>query len=319
MFDLQAVALAVGRDAHLLVQARPRRVEPRLRAQRLDHGVPHRLASPRSRRSHHRLPEDQHLSREHGAVPAGQAEDDAGRRTAPCSTTRWSSTVRRHGQLEPAQSQALPAVLRRPRRRGAQGQRARAAAPMARRWPTRCSRSCTRSASRSTASATATATLDLNRVGGPSLEAGMRTAHPCHLGSGHRTALRSASPPARSSPLDWSTPPRPATSPPCGRCSRTATDVNAAQGDGMTALHWAAHEGRRELVADVALRRRQRPRDDAARRLYRACTWPARPATRKWSRRCWPPARTRISPTTTGATATDAGGAGRAAQRPRRA
>ena len=35
-------------------------------------------------------------------------------------------------------------------------------------------------------------------------------------------------------------------------------DVNAAQGDGMTALHWAAMNGDAELDRHAALRRRER-------------------------------------------------------------
>ena len=51
-------------------------------------------------------------------------------------------------------------------------------------------------------------------------------------------------------------------------------DVNASQGDGMTALHWAAINGDAEIADDAALRRRQRARDDAPRRLHARCTWP---------------------------------------------
>ena len=47
-------------------------------------------------------------------------------------------------------------------------------------------------------------------------------------------------------------------------------DVNAAQGDGMTALHWAAMHGDAALAEHAALRRRQRAGDDAARRLHAA-------------------------------------------------
>ena len=51
---------------------------------------------------------------------------------------------------------------------------------------------------------------------------------------------------------------------------KAGADVNAAQGDGMTALHWAAHERRRRSRVDAALRRRERRRDDAPRRLHAA-------------------------------------------------
>ena len=53
---------------------------------------------------------------------------------------------------------------------------------------------------------------------------------------------------------------------------KQGADVNAAQGDGMTALHWAAMNGDAELDDDAALRRRQRAGDDAARRLYAAAS-----------------------------------------------
>ena len=101
-------------DAHLLVQVQPRRLESRVCRERLDGGVPHRIASPRSRGSHHRLPEDQHLSRRPGAVPARQAEEDSGRRRQ--RARQLADHLRLgDGQLEPAQPQALPAVLRRAR------------------------------------------------------------------------------------------------------------------------------------------------------------------------------------------------------------
>ena len=47
-------------------------------------------------------------------------------------------------------------------------------------------------------------------------------------------------------------------------------DVNAAQGDGMTALHWAAMHGDADPGGHPALCRRERARDDAAGRLHRA-------------------------------------------------
>ena len=54
-------------------------------------------------------------------------------------------------------------------------------------------------------------------------------------------------------------------------------DVNAPQGDGATALHWAAYRGNREML-DVLLRRaptRRPPTAPAARR----CGWRASTAT----------------------------------------
>ncbi len=43
---------------------------------------------------------------------------------------------------------------------------------------------------------------------------------------------------------------------------KTGADVNAAQGDGMTALHWAATNGDAALDADAAVGGREHPRDD---------------------------------------------------------
>jgi ankyrin repeat protein len=45
---------------------------------------------------------------------------------------------------------------------------------------------------------------------------------------------------------------------------KQAADVNGAQGDGMTALHWAAMKNDAELATDAAVRRRQRPRENSA-------------------------------------------------------
>ena len=45
---------------------------------------------------------------------------------------------------------------------------------------------------------------------------------------------------------------------PCARCCKQGADVNAAQGDGMTALHWAAMQGDAEIGDDAAVRGRQR-------------------------------------------------------------
>ena len=57
---------------------------------------------------------------------------------------------------------------------------------------------------------------------------------------------------------------------------KKAADVNAAQGDGMTALHWAAMNGDARAGADADRRRRERPRHDAARHLHAAL--PRQPA-----------------------------------------
>ena len=47
-------------------------------------------------------------------------------------------------------------------------------------------------------------------------------------------------------------------------------DVNAAQGDGMTALHWAAERGDAEMTAMLRLRRRERRRGDPHRPVHAA-------------------------------------------------
>ena len=65
----------------------------------------------------------------------------------------------------------------------------------------------------------------------------------------------------------------------CGRCSSRACDVNAAQGDGMTALHWAAMKGDAELAQMLIYAGAQREGDDAARRLHAAAISPPAAAT----------------------------------------
>ena len=51
---------------------------------------------------------------------------------------------------------------------------------------------------------------------------------------------------------------------------KEGADVNTAQGDGMTALHWAATKNDVDLAQTAALRRRQPERDDAHRRVHAA-------------------------------------------------
>ena len=55
--------LRVGRHPRVRLQDEPRRVEPRVRPERIDHRVPHRLAPSGARRPDQRLPEDQRLPR----------------------------------------------------------------------------------------------------------------------------------------------------------------------------------------------------------------------------------------------------------------
>ena len=88
MFDLQAVAFAAD-TTRIFSFKFSRDVSNRVFAASGSTAAFHTgVASPRSRGSHHRLPEDQHLSRRPGAVPARQAEEDSRTATATCSTTR---------------------------------------------------------------------------------------------------------------------------------------------------------------------------------------------------------------------------------------
>ena len=62
---------------------------------------------------------------------------------------------------------------------------------------------------------------------------------------------------------------------------KQAADVNAAQGDGMTALHWAAMNGDVELAQMLIFAGANVTRDDAARHLYAALSrQPAGPRQR---------------------------------------
>ena len=80
MFDLQAIAFAVGHHARLRVQDGPRRLRPRLSEERRQHGLPSRVASRRPRRSHPAVPPDQQVPRQPGAVLPREAEEHARRR-----------------------------------------------------------------------------------------------------------------------------------------------------------------------------------------------------------------------------------------------
>ena len=95
MFDLQALAFAgdttrvfsfkLGRDASS-------RAYPESGTKT---GVPPGVASRRARGADPRLRQDQHLSRQHGAVLPREAEATRPTATATCSTTRSSSSARR--------------------------------------------------------------------------------------------------------------------------------------------------------------------------------------------------------------------------------
>ena len=56
----------------------------------------------------------------------------------------------------------------------------------------------------------------------------------------------------------------------CATLLQEGADVSAAQGDGMTALHWAAERGDAELTGHADLRRRQRRGGDAHRPVHAA-------------------------------------------------
>ena len=72
---------------------------------------------------------------------------------------------------------------------------------------------------------------------------------------------------------------------------KSGADVNAAQGDGMTALHWAAQKGDTELVGMLLVGGRQRAGDDPPWRLHAAPSGePGRPRRASW-RRCSRPGR----------------------------
>ena len=70
----------LGHHARVLVQARPRRLEPRLSGERLDRRVPHRVAPRREPGPRPRAGEDQRVSRQHAAVSPEAAERNTGRR-----------------------------------------------------------------------------------------------------------------------------------------------------------------------------------------------------------------------------------------------
>ena len=68
---------------------------------------------------------------------------------------------------------------------------------------------------------------------------------------------------------------------------KQGADVNAAQGDGMTALHWAAMSGDAELAQMLLYAGANVQRDDAPRRATRRCILAAQQRQRGGrSRRC---------------------------------
>ena len=72
---------------------------------------------------------------------------------------------------------------------------------------------------------------------------------------------------------------------PSGRMLKSGGDVNAAQGDGMTALHWAATHGDAALTQMLLVGGREHSRHDAARRHHARFTSRARADTRmSWRR-----------------------------------
>ena len=80
--------LRLEHHAHVRVQALARRVGPRVPGDRRHDRLPQRVAPQRARRPDQGFREDQSLSRQPGAVFPRALEENAGRRTATCSTTR---------------------------------------------------------------------------------------------------------------------------------------------------------------------------------------------------------------------------------------
>ena len=254
MFDLQAVAFAcditrvfsfkLGRDGS-------NRVYPESGSTT---ALPPGVAPPGARGPDPRLPEDQHLPRQPAAVLPRQAEEHARRRRHPARQHAGHLRLA-DGQLERAQPQALPAVRRRPRRRPAEGRPARqgrrrhadgqrdadAAAPA-------------RPGRRRARFGDSTGALDLNAA--PDTTATGLSAREetrrcdCDSAGGVVAAACSARRRAAASAAGGAD----AAARPVGRRGdgsgdrdaavrallQQGGDVNAAQGDGMTALHWAA-------------------------------------------------------------------------------
>ena len=73
-----------------------------------------------------------------------------------------------------------------------------------------------------------------------------------------------------------------ATPRPCARLIEQGADVNAAQGDGMTALHWAAMNGDAETVRRCCSPARTSSRDAPGRLHAAAPRERARPRRRRW-------------------------------------
>ena len=67
---------------------------------------------------------------------------------------------------------------------------------------------------------------------------------------------------------------------------KQAADVNAAQGDGMTALHWAAMKDDAELAQMLLFAGANVARDDAHRRVHAADPRRREAARRRRARRC---------------------------------
>ena len=251
-------------------------------------GLPPRVAPRRNAKSAIiDFAEDQQVSREHAAVFPREAEEDARRRQQPARQDAHRSTARRWATRTCTTTGAA---------RCSSPRAARAAASRA---------TCTSRRPDGTPMANVMLSL-LHSLGMDDIESfGDSTGaldSPAALKRTERTVLtgRSRCRVARGRRcvrcrrvLSAALPPRcrragrrrgdaPGRRRRCARCSRQGADVNAAQGDGMTALHWAAMQRRRGAGPDAPLRRRERPRNDADRRLHRRCTSPrARPA-RRW-------------------------------------
>ena len=104
---------------------------------------------------------------------------------------------------------------------------------------------------------------------------------------GRGCAALGARPRHGSRPMPRSPTPRcAATRAPFALLLKQGADVNAAQGDGMTALHWAATHGDVDQTRMLHLRRRATSRRRRATATTRRCISRRRPGRRPSSRRC---------------------------------
>ena len=283
MFDLQALALRLGHHARVRVQAGPRRLEPRLSRRAASTPAFHTA-------SHHSEREDRildfakintyHVSLVPYLLEKLKNTPDGDGNLLDNSLIVYGSPM---GNSNVHNHKRCPLFLA-GHAGGALKGNCTSRPPTARRWPTRCSPWLhTLGLDDDAASATARATLDLNAVAPVTTVEGTESHGALQLL--HRPGRRCQ----RSLPSDAPSRRRCCRrgqragrrrgdagqhGQRCARCSSRRADVNAAQGDGMTALHWAAMKGDADLAQLLLVRRRQRARDDAARRLHAAASSP---------------------------------------------